>query len=98
MPQDAIGAVGIARCLTFGGHFNRVLHDPTVPPRSQLSAEQYTDAAAAVQQTTLNHFDEKLLKLKGLMRTAAGRQMAEGRHEYMEQWLARFHAEWRGEA
>jgi len=25
--------VGIARCLTFGGRFNRVLHDPGCPPR-----------------------------------------------------------------
>lgn len=40
----------------------------------------------------------QLLKLKGLMRTAAGREVAEGRHAYMEQFLQRFHEEWQGKA
>lgn len=44
--------------------FGRVLHDPAVPPRRQLTKEQYADPGAAAQQTTLNHFDEKLLLLK----------------------------------
>lgn len=57
---DAIGAVGIARCFTFGGKFGRVLHDPGVAPRTNLTAEEYKSGEA----TTLNHFYEKLLKLK----------------------------------
>lgn len=36
--------------------------------------------------------------LQGLMRTPAGRRLAEERHAVMEQFLQRFHAEWRGEA
>ena len=59
---DAIGAIGIARCFTYGGHFKRVLHDQAVAPRSELTKQQYTDRA--FQQTTINHFHEKLLKLK----------------------------------
>ncbi|KAL4859050.1 hypothetical protein ACK3TF_000834 [Chlorella vulgaris] len=89
---DAIGAIGIARCLTFGGSFNRVLHDPAILPRTHLTQQQYTDKAA--QQTTLNHFHEKLFKLKDLMRTAAGRAVAESRHKYMQEFVERFHAEW----
>ncbi len=62
---DAIGAIGIARCFTYGGHFKRVLHDPAVEPRSELTKQQYTDRA--FNQTTINHFHEKLLKLKVLV-------------------------------
>lgn len=62
---DAIGAVGIARCFTFGGRFNRTLHDPSVPPRTNgLTKEAYILGAA--KSTTINHFYEKLLKLKVL--------------------------------
>jgi hypothetical protein len=39
-----------------------VLHDPEVAPRESLSKEQYMSGGA--QATTINHFYEKLLKLK----------------------------------
>mmetsp|Transcript_13861 Transcript_13861/g.23423 ORF Transcript_13861/g.23423 Transcript_13861/m.23423 type:complete len:317 (+) Transcript_13861:334-1284(+) len=93
---DAMGAIGIARCLTFGGSRSRVLHDPSVEPRHDLSKADYCDAN--FKQTTINHFPEKLLKLRGLMKTTAGRRMAEERHTVMEDYLDRFFREWAGQA
>lgn len=46
--------------------------------------------------TTINHFHEKLLKLKGLMKSEAGKRKAERRHRTMLQFLEHFHAEWDG--
>lgn len=57
---------GIARCFTFGGSKKRVLHDPAIPPRTCLSKEAYMNKE---EQTTVNHFHEKLLKIKDLMKT-----------------------------
>uniref|UniRef100_A0A7S0WLL8 HD domain-containing protein n=1 Tax=Pyramimonas obovata TaxID=1411642 RepID=A0A7S0WLL8_9CHLO len=93
---DAIGAIGIARCLTYGGSRNRVLHDPSVKPRHTMSKAEYMDTAA--KQTTINHFPEKLLKLKGMMKTTAGRRIAEERHKVMLDYLTRFFQEWEGQA
>lgn len=58
---------GIARCFTFGGSRNQILHDPAVQPRVGLSKKDYINKDA--QHTTINHFHEKLLKLKDLMKT-----------------------------
>ena len=44
-------------------------------------------------EESLRHFDEKLLRLKALMNTPAGRQMAEGRHAFMEAFLQEYAAE-----
>ncbi|KAI3421659.1 HD domain-containing protein [Psidium guajava] len=92
---DTLGAIGIARCFTFGGSRNKVLHDPAIQPRSDLSQESYMKKE---EQTTLNHFYEKLLKLKDLMKTKAGRRRAEKRHKFMLEYLEEFHKEWDGRA
>lgn len=91
--MDAIGAIGIARCLTFGGAKHRVLHDASTPPAVGLTKEQYM----ASTPTTINHFYEKLLLLKDKMKTKSGRDIAQARHEYMVGFLQQFHAEWAGE-
>lgn len=42
---------------------------------------------------TIEHFHIKLLKLQNLTNTQAGREIAEGRHEFMVEFLDRFYAE-----
>ncbi|CAA7391100.1 unnamed protein product [Spirodela intermedia] len=93
---DAIGAIGIARCFTFGGSKNRPLHDPSIPPRTALSKETYMNKDE--RQPSINHFHEKLLKLKDLMKTKAGQRRAEGRHKFMLDFLKVFYEEWDGRA
>ncbi len=91
---DAIGAIGIARTFNYGGFKNRALYDPEIQPNLQLSKEAYKNSKAP----TLNHFYEKLLRLKDLMHTETARTIATERHHFMEQFLSRFYAEWEGEA
>jgi uncharacterized protein len=89
---DAIGAIGIARAFTYGGFKNRVLYDPEIEVNLHMSKEQYKNTTAP----TINHFYEKLLLLKDLMKTPAGKQMAENRHQFMLSYLDQFYAEWEG--
>lgn len=89
---DAIGAIGIARAFTYGGYKNRVLYDPAIPVNLNMSKEEYKNTTAP----TLNHFYEKLLLLKDLMKTEAGKKMAAQRHQFMLDYLEQFYAEWNG--
>lgn len=93
---DAIGAVGIARVFAYGGSRGQPIHDPALPPRTSLDSRAYRETQGKGGGTSLNHFHEKLLKLKGLMKTAAGRALAEERHAFMVDFLARFAEEWEG--
>lgn len=52
------------RSLPPGGAFKRVLHDPAVPPRIDMTKEEYMASAGKKHNTTINHFYEKLLLLK----------------------------------
>jgi len=87
---DAIGAIGIARAFNYGGFKNRPIHNPEMPLQEYKDSKAYHKSDAP----TINHFYEKLLKLKDLMNTATGIQMAEERHEYMLRFLDQFYREW----
>lgn len=90
---DAIGAIGIARTMAYSGSKNRLIHDPAKEAREHLTIEEYRSG----EDTAIMHFYEKLLKLKDGMNTTAGKQFAEKKHAYMEDYLAEFYAEWDGE-
>lgn len=89
---DALGAIGIARTFIFGGARNHEIHNPGKEAREDMTIEEYRE-----ENTMINHFHEKLLKLKDLMHTDAAKELAEARHKFMEDYLEQFHAEWQGE-
>ncbi len=85
---DALGAVGIARAFQYGGYKNRKLYS-NLPPKNIQSGSDYKNSESA----TIQHFFEKLLKLKDLMNTDAGKQEANVRHEFMLTYLNQFYRE-----
>ena len=76
---DALGAIGIARCLLVGGKLDRPLLDPDDPfcERREPDDTRYT----------LDHFYTKLLKLPDTMQTESGRLEAKRRAALMRRYL-----------
>ena len=101
---DAIGAIGIGRTFCYGGAKGHAMHVPGVEPRANLTKEDYVGGTHLFAKktktehvdTTINHFHEKLLKLRGMMKTRTGRLVAKTRHERMVAFLKAFHEEWKG--
>jgi uncharacterized protein len=92
---DALGAIGIARVFAYGGKVGRPLYDPNELPREHASFEEYKKFGDV---STINHFYEKLLILQELMNTKTGKEIAQGRHVVMENFLKEFFDEWEGRA
>ncbi len=89
---DAMGAIGIARAFTYGGFFNRPIYHPALKPSKSITREEYKTTEAP----SINHFYEKLLKLKDMMYTKLGRKMAKRRHRFLNLYLKQFFKEWKG--
>ncbi len=76
---DALGAIGVARCLMLGGQLARPLYD---------SADPFADHRAADDRVyTIDHFYAKLLTLATTMQTASGKAEAERRTAFMRLYL-----------
>lgn len=57
-----------------------------------MSAKEYENHIS----TSINHFYEKLLKLKSFMNTDTALSLAENRHVFMVEYLDEFNNEWDG--
>jgi uncharacterized protein len=76
---DALGAIGIARCLMLGGVLGRPLYDEHDP----FAHQRQPDDGAYL----LDHFFIKLLRIGATMKTAHGSAAAQQRTALMRQFL-----------
>lgn len=76
---DAIGAIGIARCLMLGGQMGSSLYDAEDPFAERRVPDD--------RVSSLDHFYTKLLTLAATMQTVAGRAVAEQRTAFMREYL-----------
>ena len=77
---DALGAIGIARCLLTGGALGSAVYHPDDPFCSQRDPD---DKAFMV-----DHFFAKLFKLPATMQTEVGRVEAQRRADVMRDYLS----------
>lgn len=82
---DALGAIGLARCLMLGGALGRPLYDPDEPfPVTRAPDDS---------RSNIDHFYTKLLHLSSLMNTDAGRAEAERRTAFLYAFLEQLGSE-----
>jgi len=81
---DSLGATGIARTFCYAGDSKEPLFDPENPPE-----EDKTEKG----ETSLNHLENRILKVKDRIYTEAGKRMAEERHRFVEEYTERFREE-----
>ncbi len=82
---DALGAIGIARCLMLGGQLGRVLYDVDDPFAEHRMPDD--------RVSSIDHFFTKLLTLAGTMQTESGRREAARRTDYMRAYLEQLRSE-----
>lgn len=87
---EAIWAIWIARVFAYGWKYKRSIYDPSIPYRKEITTENYRTE----KTTSINHFYEKLLKLKDLLNTSWAKKLAQRKHKFMQDFLDEFLAEW----
>ncbi|VAW31887.1 Metal-dependent phosphohydrolase, partial [hydrothermal vent metagenome] len=76
---DAIGAIGVARCLMVGGGLERPLYNPTDPFCQVREPDDL--------QYTIDHFYRKLFKISQTLHTQAAQGEAAQRIAFMHTFL-----------
>ncbi len=87
---DGLGVSGILRTHAYGIKHNRPFFDKNIFPIEDMTAEKYTRDCA---DSSVCHIFEKILKLKDLMLTDAGKKEAESRYNIVVEFLYHLFAE-----
>jgi uncharacterized protein len=82
---DALGAIGLCRCLMLAGQMNRKLMNEDDPFCQTRTADDTRYA--------IDHFYTKLLTLQEMMNTDSGRQEAKVRTEFLKSFLKQLQSE-----
>ncbi len=82
---DAIGAIGIARCIQVGTGFGAHLYDYSDPYATERNLDDKT--------YMLDHFETKLFKLSDLMTTHSAKEEAKRRVTFMKAFLQQLDTE-----
>ncbi len=86
---DAMGAIGVCRTVMYSAATARPLFNAAEFPDENLTPEEYKSKNRRGNHA-INHFFDKLLKLKGAMQTETGQKEAERRHKFMLLFLEEF--------
>ena len=88
---DAIGAIGVARLFAYSATHNI----PMYLPNLEMDKNDYDSNTH--DPDAIQHIYKKLLKLKDAMNTKTGRQLAESRHAFLDNFVKEFLSEWNSE-
>jgi len=92
---DGTWAMAIARTFAFWGVFNRQIYNPDIKINNFKTKDEYIAQYGDGQNHhSINHFYEKLLKIKDMMRTETWCKEALKRHKVLEKFLEDFMREW----
>jgi uncharacterized protein len=83
--MDALGAIGISRCMKVGGSINRLLYSPDDPFCTTRKPDD--------NKFTLDHFFIKLLNIAKSMNTPSAKEEANRRTHYMHAFLEQLRSE-----
>lgn len=87
---DALGANGILRTYAYNMSKRRPFFDRKLLPQESSTIDEYRKKGA---DTSINHIFDKILKLKDMMLTEAGRKEAIKRHQIVVDFLYHFFEE-----
>lgn len=89
---DAMGAIGVCRTVMYSAATGYQLFNAVEFPDENLTSEEYKNKNRKANHS-INHFFDKLLKLKGAMQTETGKRESERRHKFMVLFLEEFFEE-----
>ncbi|MFT8702957.1 putative Mn(2+)-dependent (deoxy)ribonucleoside pyrophosphohydrolase [Oenococcus oeni] len=87
---EAIGAIAIIRAFKYAFKHQQIDYDPKIKARVLKNKTDYRNG----KQTTINHFYEKLFKIKDSLNTETAKQIAKRRDEFMHEFVKEYISEY----